>query len=143
TKWRKLAFSLKARYYMHLTKAPGHTAAGQADLALAAMANGFTGTADEWKFVYPGAATSQNIWYVNMLPLSTLVASSAIVDTLKTRNDPRMPFLLAPAKNTGLYNGRAIGTPNIGNLNDYSLLGAAYCSVGSTEYIMPYTEFQF
>lgn len=143
TKWRKLAFSLKARYYMHLTKAPGHTAAGQADLALAAMANGMTGTADEWKFVYPGAATSQNIWYVNMLPLSTLVASSAIVDTLKTRNDPRMPFLLAPAKNTGLYNGRAIGTPAIGNLNDYSLLGAAYCSVGSTEYIMPYTEFQF
>ncbi|HTI10825.1 MAG TPA: SusD/RagB family nutrient-binding outer membrane lipoprotein [Puia sp.] len=143
TKWRKLAYSLKARYLMHLTKAPGYTAATQAGLALTALQSGMTGTADEWKFAYPGGSTSQNIWYVNMQPLSTLVASSAIVDTLKTRNDPRLPFLIAPAKNTGLYNGRAIGTPTIGNLGDYSLLGSAYCSVNSTEYLMPYTEVQF
>jgi len=143
TKWRKLAYSLKARYYMHLTKAPGHTAATQAGLALTALQNGMTGTADEWGFVYPGGSTSQNIWYVNMLPASTLIASSAIVDTLKTRNDPRLPFLIAKAPNTGLYNGRAIGTPTIGTLNDYSPLGAAYCSVNSAEYIMPYTEVQF
>ncbi len=143
TKWRKLAYSLKARYYMHLTKAPGHNAATQAGLALTALQNGMTGIADEWKFVYPGGSTSQNIWYVNMQPLSTLSASSAIVDTLKTRSDPRLPFLIAKAKNTGLYNGRAIGTPTIGNLNDYSLLGAAYCGVNSAEYIMPYTEVQF
>lgn len=143
TKWRKLAYSLKARYYMHLTKAPGHTAAAQADLALTALQSGFTGTADEWKFVYPGSSTSQNIWYVNMQPLSTLVASTAIVDTLRTRSDPRLPFLIAPSKNTGLYTGRAIGTNSVGVYQDYSLLGAAYCSVGSTEYIMPYTEVQF
>jgi len=143
TQWRKLAFSLKARYYMHLTKAPGHDAATQAGLALTALQNGMTGTADEWKFSYPGASTSQNIWYVNMQPLSTLVASSAIVDTLKTRNDPRLPFLIAKAANTGLYTGRAIGTNAIGNLNNYSLLGSAYCSVGSTEYILPYTEVLF
>lgn len=143
TKWRKLAFSLKARYYMHLTKAPGYTATTQAGLALTALQSGMTGTADEWKFVYPGGSTSQNIWYVNMLPLSTLVASSAIVDTLKVRNDPRLPYLIAPAKNTGLDSGRVIGTPTIGNLGDYSLLGSAYCSVNSAEYLMPYTEVQF
>ncbi|WP_431216542.1 SusD/RagB family nutrient-binding outer membrane lipoprotein [Puia sp. P3] len=86
--------SLKARYYMHLTKAPGHTAAAQAQLAMTALQSGMTGTADEWKFAYPGSSTSQNIWYVNMQPLSTLVASSAIVDTLKARNDPRLPLLI-------------------------------------------------
>lgn len=143
TKWRKLAYSLKARYYMHLTKAPGHTAAAQAQLALTALQNGMTGTADEWKFVYPGGSTSQNIWYQNMLSGTTLVASSAIVDTLKTRNDPRLPFLITKAKNTGLYNGRAIGNNVVGKLDDYSLLGPAYCSVNSAEYIMPYTEVQF
>ncbi|RYG52836.1 MAG: SusD/RagB family nutrient-binding outer membrane lipoprotein, partial [Chitinophagaceae bacterium] len=26
TKWRKLAYTLKARYYLHLSKAPGNTA---------------------------------------------------------------------------------------------------------------------
>jgi hypothetical protein len=141
--WRKLAFSLKARYYMHLTKAPGYSAATQAGLALTALQSGMTGTADEWKFVFPGGSTSQNIWYINMQPLSTLVASSAIVDTLKTRNDPRLPFLIAPSKNAGLDSGRVIGTPSIGNLGDYSLLGSAYCGVGSTGYLMPYTEVQF
>src|SRR5260221_537076 len=45
TKWRKLAYSLKARYYMHLTKAPGHNAATQAGLALTALQNGMTGIA--------------------------------------------------------------------------------------------------
>ncbi|MBS1661973.1 MAG: SusD/RagB family nutrient-binding outer membrane lipoprotein [Bacteroidetes bacterium] len=143
TKWRKLAYTLKARYYMHLTKAPGKTAAGQAQLALTALQNGMTGVADEWKFTYPGTATSQNIWYVNMQPLSTLVASQAIVDTLKTRNDPRLPFLITKAKNTGLYNGRPIGAPTIGKLDDYSLLGSFYCSVNSAVFIMPYTEVQF
>lgn len=143
TKWRKLAYSLKARYYMHLTKAPGHNAATQAGLALTALQNGMTGTTDEWKFVYPGGSTSQNIWYVNMQPLSTLVASSAIVDTLKTRNDPRLPFLIAKSRNTGLYTGRTIGNNVVGVYQDYSLLGPAYCSVNSPEYIMPYTEVQF
>jgi len=143
TQWRKLAYSLKARYYMHLTKAPGHNAATQAGLALTALQNGMTGTADEWKFAYPGSSTSQNIWYVNMQPLSTLVASSAIVDTLKARNDPRLPFLITKSINNGTYTGRAIGTNSIGNLQSYSLLGSAYCSVNSLEYIMPYTEVLF
>jgi len=143
TKWRKLAFSLKARYYMHLTKAPGYTAVAQANLALTALANGMTGMADELKFIYPGGATSQNVWYANMLPASTLVASSAIVDTLVGRSDPRLHFLIAPAKNTGKDTGRVIGTAAIGTLNNFSLLGPAYCSIGSTGYIMPYTEVQF
>ncbi len=143
TQWRKLAFSLKARYYMHLTRAPGYSAATLADLALAALQNGIMSTADEWKFVFPGGSTSQNIWYVNMLPYSTLVASTAIIDTLKARNDPRLPFLIAPSINTGLYTGRAIGTPTIGVYDDYAKLGSAYCSVNGTGYIMPYTEVGF
>lgn len=143
TKWKKLAYTLKARYYMHLTKAPGYTAAAQAGLALTALQNGMTGNADDLKFVYPGGATSQNRWYQNMLPGTTLVAASAIVDTLTKRNDPRKPYLIAPAKNTGLYTGRVIGTPGIGTLNDYSLIGSAYASVNSPQYLVPYTEALF
>lgn len=143
TEWKKLAYSLKARYYMHLTKAPGHTAAAQAQLALTALQNGMTANTDDWKFVYPGGATSQNAWYTTMLPLSTLCASSAIVDTLAGRSDPRLPFLITKAKNTGLYTGRAIGTPTIGNLGNYSSLGSYVAGVSATQFIMPYTEVQF
>jgi hypothetical protein len=141
--WKKLAYSLKARYYMHLTKAPGHDAVTQSNLALTALQNGMTSTADEWKFAYPGGATSQNAWYTIMLPLSTLVASTAIVDTLVKRSDPRLPFLISKAPNTGLYTGRAIGTPTIGTLKDYSSIGAFYAGVASTQFLMPYTEVQF
>jgi hypothetical protein len=142
-KWRKLAYTLKARYYMHLTKAPGYTAAAQADLALAALTNGLAANADDLRFVYPGGANSQNRWYTLMLPVTTLLASSAIVDTLVKRNDPRLPVLIAPAKNTLLYNGRPIGTPTLGILNNYSLLGSAYAGVASTQYLVPYTEALF
>lgn len=143
TKWKKLAYTLKARYYMHLTKAPGYTAATQANLALTALQNGLAGNDDDMKFVYPGGSTSQNRWYQNMLPGTTLVASSAIVDTLVKRNDPRLPYMIAPAKNTGLYTGRVIGTPGIGTLNNYSLIGSAYASVNAPQYIVPYTEALF
>jgi hypothetical protein len=140
--WTKLAYTLKARYYMHLTKAPGHTAAAQAQLALTALQNGMTANTDDWKFTYPGGATSQDAWYNTMLPLSTLCASSALVDTLVGRHDPRLPFLVTKAKNTGLYTGRTIGTP-VGNLGNYSSLGTYVAAVNATQFLMPYTEVQF
>ena len=37
SKWEKFAYALKARHHMHLTKAPGHDAATQANLALTAL----------------------------------------------------------------------------------------------------------
>ncbi|HVU96258.1 MAG TPA: SusD/RagB family nutrient-binding outer membrane lipoprotein [Puia sp.] len=143
SQWVKLAYSLKARYYMHLTKAPGHTAVAQAQLALTALQNGMTSNDDDWKFAYPGGATSQAAWYTIMLPYSTLCASSAIVDTLVARNDPRLPFVITKSRNTGLYTGRPIGTPTIGDLGNYSSFGDYYSAADATQYIMPYTEVQF
>jgi hypothetical protein len=62
-KWEKFAYALKARHYIHLTKAPGHTAAAQADLALAALQNAFTGPADE----LPSNIFSAEPWSRNSL----------------------------------------------------------------------------
>jgi hypothetical protein len=143
TKWKKAAYTLKARYYMHLINAPGYTPATQANLALTALQNGLAANTDDLQFNYPGASTSQAIWYVNMQPLSTLLASSAIVDTLVGRADPRLPLLIAPAKGTGLYTGRAIGTPTVGTYANYSLLGSFYAAVNAIEPILPYTEALF
>ncbi|TWR27256.1 SusD/RagB family nutrient-binding outer membrane lipoprotein [Mucilaginibacter achroorhodeus] len=143
TKWKKVAYTLKARYYMHLTKAPGRTAAAQAQLALAALANGMASNDDDMKMPFSGAAGAENPWQQNFLPASTLVLASTVVDGFKTRNDPRLTKMVAPAIETGLYNGRVIGTDGIGSLQSYSLGGAFYASTSSNNYILNYSEALF
>src|SRR5687768_16187192 len=97
TKWEKLAYTLKARYYMHLTKAPGHTASAQADLALTALANGMSSGEEELKFAYPDAAGQENGWFHNFNVVSTAVLASTFVEALKDRNDPRLSKMVKPA----------------------------------------------
>ncbi len=142
-KWKKLAYTLKARYYMHLTKAPGHTAAQQASLALSALAQGFSSTDDDFKFPYTGAAGQENPWYLTFLPGSTLVLSARFVDGLKDKNDPRLPLLVAPAQSDGQYRGRNIGDPNVGSLEDYSIATGLYANADSYNYIVTYSEALF
>jgi len=143
SKWKKLAYTLKARFYMHLTKAPGHTAAAQAQLALTALQNGMTSNDDDLKMPFSGAAGAENPWQQNFLPGSTLVLASTFVDGFKTRNDPRLPKMVAPAAETGLYTGRIIGTEDIGSLESYSLGGPAYANADSYNYIVNYSEALF
>lgn len=142
-KWTKLAYSLKARYYMHLTKAPGHTAAAQATLALQALANGMTSNDDDLKFSYPGDPGHENQWFWVFDPVSTLIISAEFVDTLKTRNDPRLSYMVVPAAETGEYTGRAIGTPDIGSLESYSRPSDFYRGAGASTYIFNYSEALF
>lgn len=140
--WRKLAWSLKARYYMHLTKAPGYTAKTQAESAMAALKNGMTSNNDDLKFTYTGAAGSENIWYLTFTPVTTYVMNATLVDTLRNRNDPRLPKMIAPAQATGLYTGRKIGTPT-GDLAKYSYPAAFYGAKASSNYIFNYSEALF
>jgi hypothetical protein len=143
TKWKKLAYTLKARYYMHLTKAPGNTAAAQADLALTALASGMTANTDDLKFSFPGSAGQENPIFVTFHPVSTLVLSEKLVNTIKSRNDPRLSKLVAPATATGLYTGRPIGSATLGSLEDYSRPGSFYGAAASSFYVVNYSEALF
>ncbi|MEO8110206.1 MAG: SusD/RagB family nutrient-binding outer membrane lipoprotein [Ginsengibacter sp.] len=140
--WKKLAYTLKARYYIHLTKAPGYSAATQADLALSALQNGMQANDDNFAFSYPGDAGHENQLYITFLPVSTLVLSAHVVDGFKTRNDPRLSQMIGLSK-SGVYNGRPIGSANLGNLDDYSLPGPFYGSPTSSVYIVTYSEALF
>ncbi|SER26731.1 SusD/RagB family nutrient-binding outer membrane lipoprotein [Pedobacter rhizosphaerae] len=142
-KWKKLAYTLKARYYMHLTKAPGTTAAAQAQLALTALTNGMQSNADDCKIAFSGAAGGENPWQQNFLPASTLVLANTFVDGFKTRNDPRLSKMIAPAKETGLYTGRESGLDNIGSLESYSIPAAFYAGANANNYLVNYTEALF
>jgi len=142
SKWKKLAYTLKARYYMHLTKAPGYTAAAQAQLALTALANGLASNNDDLQFVYPGAASQENPWFDNFNPVSTAVLASHFVDTLVGRSDPRLSKMVAPASSTGLYTGFQIGGAT-GDLTTYSLPTDFYMGIGATNHLVSYSESLF
>jgi hypothetical protein len=141
-KWMRLAYTLKARYYMHLTKAPGYNAGTQADLALAALQKGFADNGDNMALAYPGAAGQENPTYLSFLPVATLILSSHLVDELKTRNDPRLTQLVSLSPH-GTYNGRTIGDPDLGDLLDYSVPGPFYGSASSSVYMITYSEALF
>lgn len=141
-KWRKAAWSLKARYAIHLTKAPGHTAVQQADEALSYLQNAMTSNDDDLKFSYSGASGAENIWNSIFSPVSTWVLNETLVDTLVNRNDPRLPVIVKPAANTGLYHGRRIGSP-IEPLGDYSYPGNFFMGKASSNYIMTFGECLF
>lgn len=143
TKWRKLAYTLKARYYMHLSKAPGNTAAAQAQLALTALNNGMQNNGDDAKVAFSGAAGAENPWQQNFLPGTTFVLANTFVDNFTTRNDPRLSKMVSPAKQTGLYNGRQIGLEDIGSLESYSIPSDFYAGASANNYLVNYTEALF
>lgn len=140
--WRKAAWSLKARYFIHLTKAPGYTAAVQADSALAALQNGMTDNADDLKFTYEGNTGSENIWHLTFSPVTTYVLNKTLTDTLQQRNDPRLPVIVKPAESTGLFTGRKIGSPT-DELANYSYPNDFYAAPPSSNYIFTYAEALF
>lgn len=141
-KWLRLAYTLKARFHIHLTKAPGYNAQTQSDLALAALANGMQSNNDDLKFQYTGAAGAENILFTVFNPVSTIVLNETYVEGFKTRNDPRLSKLVLPAEGTGLYKGRRISTPP-GTLSEYSYPSEFYAGVGSASYLVNYTEALF
>jgi hypothetical protein len=124
--WKKFAYTLKARYYLRLSKAAGYNAATQADLALAALQNGFESNGDNAEIIYAGGAKAENPWYQNTLPgAGGVVLSSHLVDALKSNNDPRLPILANPGSGKD-YIGRTSGTAAATNPATYATVGYFY-----------------
>ena len=142
-KWTRLAYTLKARYYMHLTKAPGYTASAQAQLALTALQSAMASNDDDFKMAYTGAAGGENPWQQNFISASTVVLANTVVDGFKTRNDPRLTIMVAPATATGLYTGLQEGLDNIEQLENYSRPGDFYGATGAYNYVVNYSEALF
>lgn len=142
SKWVKMAYTLKARYYMHLTKAPGHTAAAQASLALTALESGMSSNDDDCYFPYAGSGTSSSPWYLHFFSTTTLVLASHYVDSLVSRADPRLPYLVSKANESGLYTGNVIGS-GAGNIDFFSVPGSFYGDIASNGYVLNAAEADF
>jgi len=142
SKWKKLAYTLKARYYLHLTKAPGYSGETQAGLALQSLEQGMESNDDDLKLAASGAAGQESPWFLNFQPQYALVLASTFIDNLKNRNDPRLPVMAKPAENSGLYRGRVIGT-DIEDPGNFSFPGEFYAGTGATNFLVSYSEALF
>ena len=143
-KWKKFAYTLKARYYMHLTKAPGYTAAAQADLAITALQNGFASNDDEAAFAYPGTSGNESPWFKNTeAGAGGVVLSSTIIDSLVARNDPRLSVIAAQAVTGGGYHGRVIGSGANPDPDAYSRVNDFYAGAAASVNILTYGEALF
>jgi hypothetical protein len=158
SKWEKFAYTLKARYYMHLTKAPGHTASAQATLALAALQHGFASNADEANFsAYSNSAGSESPWNENInAGQGGVVMASTFVNNLIAKNDPRLPIMCSTdsfqyaddgtitSDTLGTYVGRVIGSAPAADFTvAYSTVNNFYSAPQAPLSIVSYSEALF
>ncbi|MBN2613720.1 MAG: SusD/RagB family nutrient-binding outer membrane lipoprotein [Bacteroidales bacterium] len=89
--WTKFAYTLKARYAIRLTYAPGKTGAGQADIALAALANGLNNTSDNPGIEFSTSSGAEAPWYQWHIKWETIAvwANEYMVNLMNSKNDPR------------------------------------------------------
>jgi hypothetical protein len=86
--WRRLAYTLKARFYLHTAEVRPAAYA----LARTAAANGILDPDDDYLAVFSGAAGEENLWYqfTVVQRAGYLIPNPFLVNLLTTRNDPRL-----------------------------------------------------
>ncbi|MDR0266496.1 MAG: SusD/RagB family nutrient-binding outer membrane lipoprotein [Sphingobacterium sp.] len=153
TKWITLAHSLKARFYLRLSNAPGMVAATQGKLALDELAKGAITNANQPTFSYFAATGSENPWYQYAIDgkwATTTRPSQYYVNKLLATNDPRLAFQASkvvagtnvdPA-NVGKYIGVTNEAPS-NNIANYSAIAPFYSAANAKLYWMVYPEVEF
>ncbi len=92
-KWKRAAWSLKMRYYLHLSaKMPDAI-----DKALACLPNGIDKAANAFVFnAYQPTATGENPWYQYINDRTDQSIGKTLYDLMVQRNDPRIDAYFAP-----------------------------------------------
>jgi hypothetical protein len=133
TKWIKAANAIKARHELQLSNRNGNAAY---TAALAALANGFTSNADDFKV--PFDSDDRNPIFQFMEQRTDIRMGATLVDMLLSNDDPRLPFYAAPDSD-GNYVGSIPGTQN----DAASRPGSYVASEDSPTYMMTYAEQKF
>ncbi len=149
-KWQRLTYTLKARFHMRLTNAPGYDPVTQSNLALAALANGFKSNADNARFKYYSEAGAENPWYqwtIDDKWNDDTRLSESYVNRLKGLNDPRLavqarPTVTGSTADVPNFAGAPNGEGNLVN-NTISQLGTYYSSADAPVTWLSYTEAKF
>ncbi len=146
-KWRQVAHTLKARFYMHWVEAQASTSASAlaqtacggscVQLARDAAANGISTPANNFRSIHSNTPGEENLWYQFMFVQrqGQISAGKRLVDLMKSRSDPRLSQYFAPDGS-----GDITGTPPAGAPS--SLLSATRGDAGFDQPMVTYAENQ-
>lgn len=151
--WTNLAHTLKARFYLRLSNAPGYNAATQAQLALDELAKGSIDASTQPEFEYFSATGAENPWYQFAIDGKWNTAtrpSQFYVNMLLDNNDPRLAYqaTLVEAgdnvlpENVGTYKGVVNEAPTV-NLANFSQINPVYSASDAPLYWLIYPEVEF
>lgn len=123
--WIKAAWSLKARYFMHLQR----PVASAMDSVLACIPKGFASASDAFIFnQYTGTQIGSNPWYdMTYMERGDFCSGKTLYDLMASRNDPRIPVYFVPDDNNNITpapNGTATRTRAGNGLYSYSNITA-------------------
>lgn len=132
-KWKKAAYSIKARHLLQLSLVNGDAAY---TAALTAAANGFSSNADD--FIVPWNADNHNPIFQFMEQRGDIRMGATLINMMKINNDPRLPFY-AEKDGNGEYTGSIAGSQN-----DLASKPGTYVAGATTPtVIMSYAELKF
>jgi len=131
-KWKKAAYSIKARHALQLSAVNGNAAY---TAALAAAANGFTSNDDDYEV--PWNADNKNPIWQFMDERTDIRMGATFVDMLKADDDPRLPFFVAEYE--GDYVGSVIGS----EVENCSWPGPYIAALDAPSVLMSYAELKF
>jgi hypothetical protein len=148
-KWQHLARTLKARFYLRLSYAPGYNAATQANLALEVLNAGSITESEAPMFKYEDKADAQNPWYQYAILGNWNTAtkpSQFYVNLLTGTNDPRLGYQVGVVTTDGVNKGKYIGVTNDPPplaLANYSPIDSFYSAANASLNLMVYAEVPF
>lgn len=134
-KWTKVAYALKARYAMNLSKVNGNAAATE---ALGYIANAMTSNSDNFIIPFGEGDRAANPLFQFNLERPDVNMSETYVNMLNTASDPRIAFTAT------LVGGVAVGAPQATETSiGISLMGTAIAGKSTSVILMSYAELKF
>ena len=135
SKWTKLAYAIKARYALRLSKVDATAAQKALDYSQKALAS----NSDNLMATFDGG-NNQNLWYgFNNAREGYMSMGKYFVDLLVNKNDPRLSYFVGEDANGG-YSGSAPEDAD----SDASVFGNYFAGTASTpNIIVSYSEIKF
>ena len=132
-KWRKAAYSFKARHTLQLSAIKGDAAY---TAALAAAANGFASNDDNVEV--PWESANHNPIYQFMEQRTDMRVGATMVDMMTAMDDPRLPFYADPDVD-GVLRGATLGSQD----ETASYPGSYVAGPNAPTVMMSYSELKF